>query len=95
MYSTVKKASTSIKIQLVDKSERKDKSKEIAEKLRGDLKGIPGIQVTVSAASMGGGGASKDVAYNLVGDDREKLQTFANKIAEEMSKDPNARDVGT
>ncbi len=89
MYSTVSKASTSVKIQLVDKSERKEKSKAIAEKLRGDLKGISGVQVTV------GTGTSKDVAYNLVGDDRAKLQTFANKIAGEMSKDPNARDVGT
>ena len=51
MYSTVKKASTSIKIQLVDKSERKEKSKAIAEKLRGDLQGISGVQVTVAAAS--------------------------------------------
>ena len=95
MYSTVRKASTSIKIQLVDKNERKENSKEIAEKLRGDLHGISGAQVTVSAASMGGGGGSKDVTYNLVGDDREKLQAFANKIKEEMAKDPNARDVGT
>jgi len=93
MYSTVKKASTSIKIQLVDKSERKEKSKAIAERLRCDLKGISGVQVTVGTASRGG--ASKDVAYNLVGDDRAKLQTFANEVAGEMSKDPNARDVDT
>jgi len=97
MYSTVKKASTSIKIQLVDKSERKENSKAIAEKLRGDLQGISGVHVTVAAVSgaAAAGGASKDVAYNLVGDDRAKLQTFANKIAGEMSKDPNARDVDT
>ncbi len=94
MYSTVKKASTTVKIQLVDKRERKENSKAIAEKLRGDLQGISGVQVTVAAAS-GAGGASKDVAYNLVGDDRAQLQTFANKIADEMAKDPNARDVGT
>ena len=51
MYSTVKKASTSIKIQLVDKSERKENSKAIAEKLRGDLQGISGVHVTVAAVS--------------------------------------------
>ena len=94
MYSTVKKANTSIKIQLVDKKERKESSKVIAEKLRSELQGIPGAQVTVSAAAGMGAGA-KDVAYNLVGDDRAKLQTFANKITEEMAKDSNARDVGT
>lgn len=94
MYSTVKKANTSIKIQLVDKKERKESSKVIAEKLRSELQGISGAQVTVSAAG-GMGSGSKDVAYNLVGDDRAKLQAFANKITEEMKRDPNARDVGT
>lgn len=93
MYSTVKKSSASVKIQLVDKNERKEKSKEIAEKLRSDLQGISGAQITVGTASRGG--TSKDVSYNIVGDDRAKLQTFANKIAEDMSKDSNARDVGT
>ena len=94
MYSTVKKSSTSIKIELLDKKERKESSKVIAEKLRTDLKGISGAQITVGIASKAGAG-SKDVAYNLVGDDREKLEVFANKIAAEMSKDPNARDIGT
>ncbi|OOM75599.1 multidrug resistance protein MdtC [Clostridium puniceum] len=94
MYSTVSKSKTSIKISLVDKKQRKDSSKAIAEKLRSDLQGISGAQVTVTAAS-GAGGGSKDVAYNIVGDDRTKLQAFANKMAEEMSKDPNARDVST
>ncbi|WP_315067728.1 efflux RND transporter permease subunit [uncultured Clostridium sp.] len=90
MYSTVKKSGATVKIQLVDKKERKESSQVIADKLRTDLKGISGAQITVSASS-----ASKDVAYNLVGDDREKLQAFADKMAGEMAKDPNARDVGT
>ncbi|WP_238948154.1 efflux RND transporter permease subunit [Clostridium sp. YIM B02569] len=91
MYSTVKKSGTSVKIQLVDKKERKESSQAIADKLRADLKGISGTQITVSAGSGGG----KDVAYNLVGDDRDALQAFADKMAGEMAKDPNARDVGT
>jgi HAE1 family hydrophobic/amphiphilic exporter-1 len=96
MYSTVSKSKTSIKIELVDKKQRKNSSREIAEKLREDLSGIPGTQVTVSAASMGGGGgSSKDVTYNLVSDDREKLEKFAEQIKTEMSKDPNARDVSS
>ncbi len=91
MYSTVKKSGTSVKIQLVDKKERKESSRAIADKLRADLKGISRTQITVSAGSGGG----KDVAYNLVGDDRDALQAFADKMAGEMAKDPNARDVGT
>ncbi|OOM75605.1 multidrug resistance protein MdtB [Clostridium puniceum] len=96
MYSTVSKSKTSIKLELVDKKERKNSSREIAEKLRTDLSGIPGTEVTVSAASMGGGGgASKDITYNLVSEDREKLQVFAEKIKKEMAEDPNARDVSS
>lgn len=94
MYSTVSKSQASININLVDKNERENSSREIAEKLRTDLSEIPGTEVTVSASSMGGGGgSSKDITYNLVSDDREKLQEFAEKIKAEMSKDPNARDV--
>ena len=95
LYSTVSKSKASIKIELVDKKERKNSSRQIAEKLREDLNGIPGTQVTVSAASMGGGGGSKDISYNLVGDNRVKLQEFAEKIKADMAKDPNARDVSS
>jgi hydrophobe/amphiphile efflux-1 (HAE1) family protein len=95
MYSTVTKSKASIKIELVDKNQRKNTSREIADRLRTDLNGIPGTQVTVSASSMGGGGGSKDITYNLVSDDREKLQAFAEKIKEEMAKDPNAKDVSS
>lgn len=94
MYSTVKKSNTAIKIQLVDKKQRKESSSQITDKLRNDLVGISGAQITVSS-SGGPGSTAKDVAYNLVGDDRAAIQAFADKMVGEMSKDPNARDVGT
>jgi len=97
MYSTVKKSGTSIKISLVDKKQRKDSSKVIADNLRRDLKDISGVKITVAAVSgtAAAGGSAKDVNYNITGDDRAKLEEFANKVAKEMSEDPNARDVGT
>ncbi|EKQ52217.1 MULTISPECIES: efflux RND transporter permease subunit [unclassified Clostridium] len=95
IYSTVTSGSTSINITLVDKKQRKDSARDIAEKLRTDLKGLPGMEVTVTAPSMGGGGrSSKDVTYDLVGSDREKVQAFAEKIKADMAKDPQASDVG-
>lgn len=36
----------------------------------------------------------KDVAINLVGDDRAKVQAFAEKMKAEMAKDPDATNVG-
>ena len=38
---------------------------------------------------MGGFGSSKDVTYNIVGDDREKVIAFAQKIKEEMENAVN------
>ncbi|MBA8894981.1 efflux RND transporter permease subunit [Clostridium saccharobutylicum] len=96
MYSTATKRSASISITLVDKKQRKDSAKDIALKLSNDLKVLPGMEVSASAASMGGGGgSSKYVTYNIVGEDREKVQAFAEKIKAEISKDPQATDVGT
>lgn len=97
IYSTVSKSRTSIKLELVDKKDRKNSSREIAETLRTDLHGIPGTEVTVSAGSMAGGGSgsSKDITYNLVSEDREKLQVFAEKIKKELAEDPNSRDVSS
>ncbi|NMM62230.1 efflux RND transporter permease subunit [Clostridium sp. P21] len=96
IYSAVSKSKTSIKLELIDKKNRKNSSREIAEMLRTDLHGIPGAKVTVSASSIaGGGGTSKDITYNLVSEDREKLQVFAEKIKKELAEDPNSRDVSS
>ena len=95
-YSTVSKSSANIKVELVDKEQRKDSTKDFSQKLSKDLQNIPGAQITVTAASMGGGGrASKDVTYELVGENREELQNFAQKVKQELAKDPNVRDIGT
>ena len=95
IYSTVTNSKASVNITLVDKKQRKDSARDMAQKLGTDLKGLPGMDITVSAASMGGGGgSSKDVTYDLVGSDRAKVQAFAEKMKAEMSKDPQASQVG-
>lgn len=97
IYSTVQNGSATIAITLVDKNQRKITSRDLAAKLSEELKGLSGMQVSASAASMGGGGgrSSKDVSYNIVGDDRAKVQAFAEKMKADMAKDPQASDVGT
>ena len=96
MYSTVTNSKASVNITLVDKKQRKDSARDMAQKLGADLKGLPGMDIAVSAASMGGGGggSSKDVTYDLVGSDRATVQAFAEKMKAEMSKDPQASQVG-
>lgn len=93
-YSTVTKSKTSIKVELVDKNDREYSSRKLAEIMSTDLKVIPGTEITVSAASMSVGGTT-DVAFNIVGDDREKLQAFAEEMKAEVSKDSTVRDVTT
>ncbi len=95
MYSSVKKSSASIKVELVDKKQRKESSREIAARLGDDLKGISGAQVTVAAASVASESGSKDVSYVLVGTDRTKVQAYAKELESKLKKDPNARDVST
>ena len=95
VYSTVTNSKATVNITLVDKKQRKISSRDMAQKLGTDLKILPGMDITASAASMGGGGgSSKDVAINLVGDDRAKVQAFAEKMKAEMAKDPDATNVG-
>ena len=96
MYSTVTNSSATINVELVDKENRKDNSRDFLKRLVKICRGIPGTQVTVTAASMASGGrASKDVTFELVGENREELQNFAQKVKEELAKDPNVRDIGT
>ena len=96
VYSTVTKSSGTINVELVDKGKRKDNSRDLAKKFSKDLQGIPGTQVTVTAASMASGGrTSKDVTFELVGENREELQNFAKKVKDDLAKDSNVRDVGS
>lgn len=92
-YSTVKRDSVSIFVKLIDKKERKDSAKVMAEKMRNDLKDIPGVETSVSVPSSGGPGGSKDVSFNIVGDNYQELQNFALKAKQFMQKDPHAKDV--
>lgn len=91
IYSTVQKDNVSVFVKLVDKSERKN-VKTIVEKMRTDLKQIPGVELAVNSVSIGPTG-SKDVSFNITGDNYEQLQAFAIKAKQMMLQDPHARDV--
>ena len=96
LYSTVTNGNSTINVELVDKGNRKDNSRDLSKKISKDLQGIAGTQVTVTAASMASGGrTSKDVTFELVGENRDELQNFAQKVEDDLVKNPNVRDVGT
>jgi hydrophobe/amphiphile efflux-1 (HAE1) family protein len=95
-YTTVSKSSATIKIELVDKGQRKENTRDFAKNISAELQDIPGTQVAAAAASMAGGGrTSKDVTYELVGENTEELQAFSQKVKEELAKDSNVREISS
>ena len=85
----------SIYVKLVDRSRRTRTEKQIAAALRQDLKALPGMQAEVDTSSSGMGGSSKDVTFELVGDDENTLQAYAVKAQQIMASIPGAVDVGS
>jgi HAE1 family hydrophobic/amphiphilic exporter-1 len=84
-----------IYVKLVDRSRRTRTEKQIAAALRQDLKALPGMQAEVDTSSSGMGGSSKDVTFELVGDDENTLQAYAVKAQQIMAGIPGAVDVGS
>jgi len=91
-YTTVEKDSISIFIKLSDKKERSDDVKTIVAKMRNDLNKIAGIDLSINSTSSGPV-QSKDVQYNILGDNYEQVQAFAFKAKRLLTQDPHARDV--
>jgi HAE1 family hydrophobic/amphiphilic exporter-1 len=93
--STVTTDQISYYVQLVDKSKRKRTVWQIASAVRNDLQQLPGVQSSVSTGSSGGGGGSKTVVFDLMGDNRDQLQSLAVTAQRIMSSIPGAVDVGS
>ncbi|NTW05127.1 MAG: efflux RND transporter permease subunit [Peptococcaceae bacterium] len=82
-----------IQMKLKPKDQRDVSTDQVMEKLREDLKHIPGAKFTVAAGGneMGGGGAPISVRIN--GDDLDTLKNLGDKIADEMKSVPGTRNV--
>ena len=93
VFSTVKKDSATVSITLVDKNQRSETSRELASKMSEELKQLSGMEVYATASSMMG--SSKDVKYVIIGEEREKVQEFAEKMKTQIASDPEAKDVAT
>jgi len=92
VYTTVAKDKVSIFIKLTDKTERTAGVGDIIEKMKNDLKKVPGAEVAVYSASMGTN-SEKDVTFNVRGNDYEQMQNVAFAASRMLREDPHARDV--
>ncbi|WP_449241172.1 efflux RND transporter permease subunit [Desulfoscipio gibsoniae] len=92
IYTTVQKDRISCYVKLCDKKERKDSTKTVADKMREDLKKIPGVELAVRA-NIHEADESKEVAISIKGDNYDQLRTFALEAKRTMNQDSTARDV--
>ncbi|WP_333886990.1 efflux RND transporter permease subunit [Clostridium sp.] len=91
VYSTVQTDKISLLVKLSDKQDRKEGVKQIAAKMREDLKVVPGIDLSI----VPGGGMipGKMAQYYIQGEDFEQLQKYALKAKRVMENTPGAVDV--
>lgn len=79
-------------LHLVKKEDRSVRSDQIAEKLREELKNIPGAKLTVQEQS-GGPPAGADVQIKILGDDLSELDKYANIIIQYLEKEPGVTNI--
>ncbi len=87
-----------VRIGLVDRSERKRSIFEIMELLRGKLKDIPDANFNIRASGMMSrmtsfGGASAPIVVEIRGYDLETARSLAVKVKEILKATPGSRDV--
>ena len=78
----------SFNIKLVDASERKRSSKEVAAEMRRDLSVMPGIKQYNVSIQTGGGGQQSTVNVDIYGHDFAVTDEISKAFMAEMSKSP-------
>ena len=78
----------SFNIKLVDASERKRSSQEIAAEMRRDLSATPGIKQYNVSAQSGGGGQQNSVNVDIYGHDFAVTDQISKAFMAEISKSP-------
>lgn len=98
-YSTSDINNINILTELTPKSDRKVSDNQIITDLRQKLKGIPGVQISVSKKSGltggGGGGGSKPVSLVIQGTSLDKLADIADQVEQLVASTPGAVDVSS
>ncbi len=93
MYYSAEAESASITLNLVDKSDRKRSSQEVADGLRPWLQDIAGCEISVAAADMTSMMSGSDISVNITGDDYATLAVIAEDLTREIAQLEDAVDV--
>lgn len=79
-------------LHLIKKENRSVRSDQIAEKLREELKNMPGAKLTVQEQSSGPP-AGADVQIKILGDDLSQLDKYANIIIQYLEQQPGVTNI--
>ena len=93
MYYSAEAESASITLNLVDKSDRKRSSQQVADGLRPWLQDIAGCEISVTAADMTAMMSGSDISVNITGDDYATLAVIAGDLTREIAQLEDAVDV--
>lgn len=94
--NSASKNEATISVKLVPLSERKRKSAQIADEIRGICKNIPGAKITVRAVStfdFSGGGLLKPISIVVKGDDLNKLKNISDQVVAVVKSIEGTREV--
>ncbi len=84
-----------IYISLVDAKERSESTEVLADKIRKDVKDIPGAEITVEANSSSGMGMGSPISIKIKGDDLDTLDRISNDVKDLVYNIEGTRDVKT
>lgn len=91
IYSTVKANSATINVKLVDKKQRKESTKEVADKIHNNLIKLPGVQLSVNTNT--GMGSGKSIQFNIQGQDFNELYEYALKAEKALKNIQGTTDI--
>ncbi|MEW6274060.1 MAG: efflux RND transporter permease subunit [Bacillota bacterium] len=97
MWGSVSTDQAQVSLKLVDKSRRALSDREVAEKVRGLVKNIPGAEIQVAAMdpSFQERSMSAPVELRIKGDDLNILKRLGNEVAELVRQVPGTRQVAS
>ena len=95
MYYIASAESTTMSLNLVDKSQRERSSEEVANDLRGQLQDIAGCEITVNASDMTAMMGGSNISVEITGEDYNTLSMIAEDLAGQIEQLPDAVNVTT
>lgn len=84
----------SIKVELVDKEDRRLSDKKLAQKMLPALAEIPDVEIQIKAGeSAAGAGVNSDIVLNIFGEDDAKREMYAKRMLDAINKIPEVQSA--